>query len=138
MAVVVSLFIGGLKLQLPIRRRALAADVYAAAGQRGRGGWTWYTGSASWMYRVGREAILGFDERSDTLHITPVVPTTWPSFRIEYRHGKSLYVIDASPSTTGQTRVWLDGRELEGGGIPLNDEHVRHQVVVHFDPKAAP
>jgi cyclic beta-1,2-glucan synthetase len=116
----------------------VAADVYAAAGQRGRGGWTWYTGSASWMYRVGLEAILGFDKRGDTLHITPAVPTTWPTFTIEYRHGKSLYVIEVSPSTTGHARVWLDGDELAGGGIPLNDERARRQVVVHFVPKVEP
>ena len=52
----------------------VAADVYTAPGQVGRGGWTWYTGSASWMYRVGLEAILGFTRRGDTLRIDPRVP----------------------------------------------------------------
>jgi len=110
----------------------VAADVYAATGQRGRGGWTWYTGSASWMYRVGLEAILGFDKRGDTLHIKPAVPTSWPTFTIEYRHGKSLYVIEVSRSTTGEGQVLLDGEQVAGGGIPLNEERERRHVVVHF------
>src|ERR1041385_4914502 len=59
----------------------VAADVYTAAGQVGRGGWSWYTGSASWMYRVGLEAILGFTKRGDTLRIEPCVPRDWPSSR---------------------------------------------------------
>ena len=58
----------------------VAADVYTAEGQLGRGGWTWYTGSASWMYRVGLEAILGFTKRGDTLPIDPRVPAAWPEF----------------------------------------------------------
>jgi cyclic beta-1,2-glucan glucanotransferase len=67
----------------------VAADVYTAKGQLGRGGWTWYTGSASWMYRVGLEGILGFTKRGDTLFIEPRAPTSWPGYTIEYRYGGS-------------------------------------------------
>ena len=66
----------------------VAADVYTAEGQLGRGGWTWYTGSASWMYRVGLEAILGFTKRGDTLYIEPRAPAAWREYTIEYRHGR--------------------------------------------------
>jgi cyclic beta-1,2-glucan synthetase len=72
---------------------AVAADVYTAAGQLGRARWTWYTGSASWMYRVGLEAILGFTKRGDTLFVDPCVPTEWREYAIEYRLGQSLFVI---------------------------------------------
>jgi cyclic beta-1,2-glucan synthetase len=69
----------------------VAADVYTAAGHRGRGGWTWYTGSASWTYRVGLEALLGLGKRGDTLTFAPRVPRAWPGFSLEYRHGGSVY-----------------------------------------------
>ncbi|HEY9519781.1 MAG TPA: hypothetical protein VIQ98_10975, partial [Gemmatimonadales bacterium] len=69
----------------------VAADVYTAEGQLGRGGWTWYTGSASWMYRVGLEAILGFTKRDDRLFIRSRAPISWPEYTIEYRYGKSVY-----------------------------------------------
>ena len=65
----------------------VAADVYTASGHLGRGGWTWYTGSASWMYRVGLEAILGFRKAGDRLTIDPCVPADWQEYRIEYRYG---------------------------------------------------
>src|SRR5205823_14834798 len=71
----------------------VAADVYTAAGQVGRGGWTWYTGSASWMYRVALETLLGFTKRGDTLSFSPVVPNDWPEFEIDYRFGHTQYHI---------------------------------------------
>ena len=63
----------------------VAADVYTAKGHLGRGGWTWYTGSASWMYRVALESILGFQQRGDMLFIEPCIPASWKEFTIEYR-----------------------------------------------------
>ncbi|HEX9054053.1 MAG TPA: glucoamylase family protein [Gemmatimonadales bacterium] len=111
----------------------VAADVYTAPGQLGRGGWTWYTGSASWMYRVGLEAILGFTKRGDTLSLDPCVPPSWPGFTIEYRHGRSLYtiVVHGPHAARGSPReVTLDGRVLDGPAIPLVDDGGRHAVVV--------
>jgi cyclic beta-1,2-glucan synthetase len=109
----------------------VAADVYTAAGQLGRGGWTWYTGSAAWMYRVGLESILGFDKRGDTLRIDPRVPESWPELSIEYRYGRSIYAITVREP--GRVRaatalVLLDGRELDDGVIPLEDQGGRHEV----------
>ena len=117
---------------------AVAADVYTAAGHHGRAGWTWYTGSASWMYRVGLEAILGFTKRGDTLRIEPSVPAAWPEFSIEYRFGAATYAITVrAPGAVGAggAEVVLDGRLLDDDVIPLVDDGVWHVVVV--GPRAA-
>jgi cyclic beta-1,2-glucan synthetase len=111
----------------------VAADIYTAEGQLGRGGWTWYTGSASWMYRVGLEGILGFKKRGDTLFIEPRAPASWPEYTIEYRYGKTLYAILVSnegEAGWGTVQVTIDGQVLEGPGIPLVDDGERHAVVV--------
>ena len=111
----------------------VAADVYTATGQLGRGGWTWYTGSASWMYRVGLEAILGFTKRGDSLTLDPCVPREWPGYRIEYRHGGSVYDIEVrrpGAMERGQQRIMLDGRTLDGQAIPLLDDGLRHAVTI--------
>ena len=114
----------------------VAADVYTATGHLGRGGWTWYTGSASWMYRVGLEGILGFTRRGDSLFIDPCVPDRWPEYGIEYRYGKSVYSItvrNPAGMALEPGRVTLDGRILDRPAIPLVDDGARHVVVV--EPK---
>jgi cyclic beta-1,2-glucan synthetase len=111
----------------------VAADVYTAVGQLGRGGWTWYTGSASWMYRMALETILGFTKRGNILTIDPRVPADWPSFTIEYRFGRSTYSItvdDPGLLRSGSTAVMLDGRRLESPEIQLVDDGTRHEVVI--------
>jgi cyclic beta-1,2-glucan synthetase len=111
----------------------IAADVYTAKGSLGRGGWTWYTGSASWMYRVGLEALLGFRKRGASLRIEPCVPAHWPELEIEYRYGASRYhIVVHSPGVIGErgAAVTLDGVPLEDGEIPLRDDGKSHQVVV--------
>ncbi|HSB54232.1 MAG TPA: hypothetical protein VLD58_07735, partial [Gemmatimonadales bacterium] len=111
----------------------VAADVYTAAGQVGRGGWTWYTGSASWMYRVGLEGILGLDKRGDQLILTPRAPAAWREFAIEYRHGRSRYSITLRNETGaewGTTAVTVDGVAAPTGAIPFVDDGKRHEVEV--------
>ena len=110
----------------------VAADVYTATGHVGRGGWTWYTGSASWMYRVALESILGFDKRGDTLRITPRVPAEWPELTIVYRFGESEYTITVHEPgrVAAGAVVRLDGRVLDDGVIPLEDDSGKHEVVV--------
>jgi cyclic beta-1,2-glucan synthetase len=111
----------------------VAADVYTADGQLGRGGWTWYTGSASWMYRVALEAILGFEKRGDVLRVRPRVPESWPELAIDYRFGRSVYrVVVRSPGLVrpGEAVVTLDGQRLDGDAIPLRDDGQEHEVVV--------
>jgi cyclic beta-1,2-glucan synthetase len=116
----------------------VAADVYSAEGHVGRGGWTWYTGSASWMYRVGLEAILGFRKEGDRLRIDPRVPAAWPEFRLEYRHGSAVYELVVErphAARAGAQEVLLDGRESDGEWIDLVDDGARHAVVVR--PRAS-
>jgi cyclic beta-1,2-glucan synthetase len=111
----------------------VAADVYSAEGQVGRGGWTWYTGSASWMYRVGLEAILGFVKEGDRLRLDPRVPAAWPEFGLEYRHGGTVYEIMVerpAAARSGAQEVVLDGRVLAGEWVELVDDGGRHAVVV--------
>jgi cyclic beta-1,2-glucan synthetase len=111
----------------------VAADVYTAEGQLGRGGWTWYTGSASWMYRVGLEGILGFTKRGDRLFIEPRAPASWPEYTIEYRYGRSVYVIIVRNEGGTERRpfeVTIDGQVSDGSGILLVDDGERHTVLV--------
>jgi cyclic beta-1,2-glucan synthetase len=117
----------------------VAADVYTAKGHLGRGGWTWYTGSASWMYRIGLESILGFKLRGTSLFIEPCVPSSWKEFTIDYRFGTASYVITVSNPDgieRGSTELTLDGRQLEGG-IPLVDDGARHEVTALLRPSSA-
>jgi len=111
----------------------VAADVYTARGHEGQGGWTWYTGSAGWMYRVGLETLLGFTRRGDQLTISPRVPVTWPEFTITYRHGSTPYAIRVEQpgwiATRGAT-VCVDGVRIADGIIRLVDDGVRHEVLV--------
>jgi cellobiose phosphorylase len=108
------------------------ADVYGAPPHVGRGGWTWYTGSASWLYRVAIETILGFKLRGSTLFIEPCIPPGWPGFELEYRHGSATYriLVDNSAGTGGGVRsIELDGKPLQNG-VPLADDSKTHEVRV--------
>ncbi|MEO7086864.1 MAG: glycosyl transferase family 36, partial [Gemmatimonadaceae bacterium] len=112
---------------------AVCADIYTAAGHVGRGGWTWYTGSASWNYRVAIETILGFTKRGNALTIEPCVPATWSEFGLDYRFGNTMYAIEIrNPAgiSGGVSRVEVDGAVVPAHTIPLRDDGVRHQVVV--------
>ncbi|MGQ0712552.1 MAG: GH36-type glycosyl hydrolase domain-containing protein [Gemmatimonadaceae bacterium] len=120
-------------LEYKVEPYVVAADVYTAEGHVGRGGWTWYTGSASWMYRVALEAILGFRKEGDTLRIEPSVPREWPGFSITYRHGASTYAIEVRVSRAEKrraTRVTIDGVRIKGDAIPLVDDGQAHAVLL--------
>jgi len=112
----------------------VAADVYTATGHLGRGGWTWYTGSASWMYRIGLETILGFTRQGETLTIEPSIPQAWPEFFIEYRHGSAVYAIHVARRGKGfeALRVTVDGTERGDRTISLDDDGLRHEVKVEL------
>ncbi len=112
---------------------AIAADVYSTHPHIGRGGWTWYTGSAGWMYRVGIESILGFYLRGDTLHLDPCIPRAWPGFEIVFRHRSATYgIVVENPhgASRGVSRLELDGVELsaKAGDIALKDDGLTHRV----------
>jgi cellobiose phosphorylase len=112
----------------------VAADVYTATGHVGRGGWTWYTGSASWMYRIGLETILGFTRHGDTLTFEPCIPRAWREFSIEYRHGSAVYAIRVARNGNGGEvlRVIVDGVDRNDRTIGLVDDGRRHDVVVEL------
>ena len=110
----------------------VAADVYTAEGHLGRGGWTWYTGSASWLYRAGLESILGFRKEGDFLHVQPCIPSGWKRCSVRYRHGTATYAIEISnPSGVGNgiPQITLDGTPVSGG-IPLVADGQEHNVMV--------
>jgi len=113
----------------------VAADVYSSEAHTGRGGWTWYTGSAGWMYRLGIEAILGLRRVGDTLRIEPCIPKDWSGYTIEYQHGETLYLISvANPQGVNQgvKQIILDGECLPAGEIPLLQDGKRHKVQVEM------
>jgi cellobiose phosphorylase len=115
---------------------ALAGDVYGGV-HTGRGGWTWYTGSAAWLYRAGLEAILGFRLRGDRLTLRPCIPADWPAFEMDYRHGNTTYAITVRNPRgieTGVTRLVYDGRPVEGDGLILVDDAAKHTVEATLEP----
>jgi len=108
----------------------IAADVYTAEGHVGRGGWTWYTGSASWTYRIALEAILGFTKRGETLSVEPCIPSRWSEFTMRYRHRSTTYNITVrNPEglTNGVAKLELDGKCIDGA-LPLVDDGGEHAV----------
>ncbi len=116
----------------------VAADVYDAPGHVGRGGWTWYTGSASWSYRAAIEAMLGFTKRGNTLVIAPCIPSSWPEYGIVYRHHSATYrvrVVNPSGVSTGVASVTVDGASCADGIIPLADDGATHEVLVTMGPQ---
>ena len=114
---------------------AVAADVYGRQPHTGRGGWTWYTGSAAWLYRVGLEAILGFHLRGDHLAIDPRIAPDWPRFAITYRRGATLYRITVDNPDgveSGVVSATLDDRPVDPAAIPLGDDGGEHIVRVRM------
>jgi cyclic beta-1,2-glucan synthetase len=113
----------------------VVADVYGHPPHVGRGGWTWYTGSASWLYRVGLEAILGFRRRGAELLVNPCIPADWPEYELSYKYGSASYrIVVENPDRVqrGIRAVILDGRPLEGGVIPLADDGRGHEVRIRM------
>jgi cellobiose phosphorylase len=113
----------------------LCADVYGAPPHTGRGGWTWYTGSASWFYRVAIETILGFQLRGETLRFEPCIPPSWPRFELRYCHRSTTYriLIDNSAGTgRGVRSIDLDGQRLTNNTVPLTDDSKVHDVRVQL------
>jgi cyclic beta-1,2-glucan synthetase len=111
----------------------VVADVYSVPPHVGRGGWTWYTGSAGWLYRVGLEAILGFQRRGSRLTLNPCIARSWPRFEIVYRHGSATYRITVENPDgieRGVRAVKLDGQDAEGKEIELADDGRQHEVYV--------
>jgi cyclic beta-1,2-glucan synthetase len=100
----------------------IAADIYADDRQAGRGGWTWYTGSAGWLYKVGLENILGFKKKGDRLYFDPCIPRSWDGFTVEYHTGMSTFRIEVkNPEKVnrGVLYIEIDGKQSAEGFIDL-------------------
>ncbi|HEU4779381.1 MAG TPA: glucoamylase family protein [Steroidobacteraceae bacterium] len=110
----------------------VAADVYSEAPHAGRGGWTWYTGSAGWLYRAGLEWILGFRVRENRLTLAPCVPLEWPGYTIVYKHRGTPYeiIVDKQPEPQASPLLVIDGVVQNTGRttVDLLDDGVRHTV----------
>jgi cyclic beta-1,2-glucan synthetase len=117
---------------------AVVADVYSVAPHVGRGGWSWYTGSAGWMQRAGVEGILGLSIRGATLHIDPCIPRNWPGFEATIAWRSAHYrVVVKNPGKLcrGVGSIRLDGANLATGPVPLLDDEGTHLVEITLDKK---
>ena len=113
----------------------VAGDVYSRPPHVGRGGWTWYTGSASWLYRTILESILGLHRHGDRLAIDPRIPPDWPGYEITYRFRSATYRIAVENPRgleSGTATVWLDGQAQAEPLIPLADDGRSHDVRVEI------
>jgi cellobiose phosphorylase len=112
----------------------LAADVYSVEPHTGRGGWTWYTGSAGWMYRLIVESLLGLQLEGNTLRVNPRLPGHWPALTIDYRYKGTLYHIQIKNSGKGSSiKIFMvDDNPQNHHEIKLVDDRGRHDVVIEM------
>jgi cyclic beta-1,2-glucan synthetase len=113
----------------------VAADVYRLPQWMGHGGWSWYTGSAAWMYRAWVEEVLGLKVRGDRMQLSPVIPGWWEGFYVSYRHGEAIYEIQVENPQgcqRGVSWVEMDGRRMPDGVIPLHRDLVKHRILVRM------
>jgi cyclic beta-1,2-glucan synthetase len=119
--------------QYKVEPYVVAADVYANHQHVGRGGWTWYTGSAAWLYRFGLESILGLTRRGTVLALDPCIPTSWPGFAMTLRLGESRYeitVTNPNRLSRGIAQATVDGAAVDPSAIPFVDDGAVHQIHV--------
>jgi cellobiose phosphorylase len=112
----------------------IAADVYAVPPHIGRGGWTWYTGSAAWMYRLIVESLLGLKLEVDKLYFEPCLPPDWEMFKVHYRHRNTIYhiTVQETSADSTETSVTVDGVPQQDRAIPLLDDRQEHEVTVRI------
>lgn len=113
----------------------LTGDVYDLPGKVGRGGWSWYSGSASWMYRIWLEEILGLSLQNNMLKINPTIPSSWDGFKMQYRYQSSLYeIIVNNPLhvSRGVCRMTLDGAAITNHTIPLSNDGTTHVIMIEL------
>jgi len=110
----------------------VAADVYALSPHTGRGGWTWYTGSAGWMYQLIVESLLGLRLEVDKLRFAPCLPADWKEFKLHYRYRETVYHIAVlqTVAADGGMTVTVDGIHRDDKAIPLVDDCQEHSVEV--------
>jgi cyclic beta-1,2-glucan synthetase len=116
----------------------IAADVYSQPPLTGHGGWTWYTGSSGWMYRLGLEAILGLRKVENELVFNPCISQDWPGFEIDYRYGKTLYQIKVDNPVgvnRGVKEVRMNGKVIKEGKVPLVDDGKQRKISILMGEK---
>ena len=114
----------------------LAADVYAGTQHAGRGGWTWYTGSAGWLYRLITESFLGLQQEGNKLKIVPCVPKEWKSFKVHYRYRNSMYHLAVSnKNDVDEMQVTVDGVTQVDTSITLTDDEMEHDCQIVYNKK---
>ncbi len=109
----------------------IAADIYGLHPHIGRGGWSWYTGSSSWMYRSAIESILGFKLENDRIRLTPCLPKNWDGFEMVYRRGKTTFTIKVLNHQRTNS-VEIDGVVNAQNEIPVSEDGKKHNVVVRI------
>ncbi|MBO7625292.1 MAG: hypothetical protein J6S82_08330, partial [Bacteroidales bacterium] len=125
-------------LKYKVEPYCIAADIYSNPQHPGRGGWTWYTGSASWAYKVGIEHILGFRKEGDTLAMEPHTPLAWKEFALDYRFHETSYHICCKFRHEGEglprfRQLLLDERPLPDDRLPLQNDGGSHSAVWIFE-----
>jgi cellobiose phosphorylase len=111
----------------------VTADVYAVAPHTGRGGWSWYTGSAGWMNRLIVESLLGLRRHGERLTLAPVLPADWPAFTLDYRYRDTLYRIDVRQIDAEHAPpLLLDGEPQATPDIALVDDGLEHSVEIRL------
>ncbi|CAN5481704.1 hypothetical protein BH18VER2_BH18VER2_12430 [soil metagenome] len=106
-----------------------AADVYAVEPHTGRGGWTWYTGSAGWMYRLLVETLLGVHLENNHIRLEPRFAPGWNSYKVHYRYQQTVYhitIMRVGHEPDAKAGLILDGQSLEGSTIPLTNDNAEH------------
>jgi len=119
--------------QYKVEPYVMSADVYAVYPQMGRGGWSWYTGSAGWMYQAGSEYILGFQRNGDSVIVDPCIPSKWNEYSMKYQFHTATYEIKVSNPEgvcRGVKKITIDGKTLEGNGFDLINDGRDHVVEV--------
>ena len=111
----------------------MAADIYAIPPHAGRGGWTWYTGSAGWMYQLIIGSFLGLRREADKLRFEPCIPVEWKLFKVHYRYLDTMYHISIQQKKgTGKMSIIIDGQPQEGETIMLTNDKIEHDVQIEL------
>jgi cyclic beta-1,2-glucan synthetase len=111
----------------------VAADVYAHPMHVGRAGWTWYTGSAGWMYQAAVQALLGLRRNGATISVSPCIPAVWTHYSLDWRIGRTRYhfkVSNPEHRSRGVASAELDGAPVDARAIPIEDDGKRHEVTI--------
>ncbi|MGX8881815.1 GH36-type glycosyl hydrolase domain-containing protein [Methylovorus sp. SPW-M1] len=126
-------------LRYKVEPYVMSADIYTAEAHMGRGGWSWYTGAAGWMYRLGLETLLGLELREDRLLIHPRIPADWTTYQIRYRYQQTHYQLNFRCTGSHHNvmkQIWLDGQLMEGwppNTLMLVNDGVDHVMEIHLE-----